>query len=68
MTLKLERLGIKRIREFNCAILSKWLWRFGLEDGSHWRSVIAGKYGIANKWETKKVTDAHGVSLWNVIS
>lgn len=32
------------------------------------QNVIAGKYGMINKWETKKVTGAHRVSLWNGIS
>lgn len=39
-----------------------------LEGGSLWRNVIVGKYGTINKWESKKVTGAHGVSLWKGIS
>lgn len=62
--LNLKRVDIRIIR----TLLSKWLWRFGLEKNSFWRRVIAGKYGMINKWETKKVSSSHGVSLGKGIS
>lgn len=60
-------LDIKRIRDFNRALLTKRLWRFGVEEDNLWRRVIVDKYGMVNKWETKKVNGAHGFSLWKGI-
>lgn len=68
LPLKFGGLGIGRFWDFNCALLFRWLWRFGLEDGSLWWNLVVAKYNIANKWETKKILGAHGVSLWKSIS
>lgn len=34
-------IGIKRIKDVNEALLLKWLWRFGHDNGNLWRQVIA---------------------------
>lgn len=60
-------LEIRRIIETNKALLSKWLWRFGIKEGSLWRRVIAEKYGMDSKWQTKKITNSYGVSCWKAI-
>jgi hypothetical protein len=38
-------LGIRNVRRFNQALLSKWLWRFAHEEGAWWRTVLVAKYG-----------------------
>lgn len=46
-------LGIYSIPETNRALLSKWLWKFGLEDQALWRRVVAAKYGVGrNGWSS----------------
>ncbi|XVF23444.1 hypothetical protein REPUB_Repub13aG0039200 [Reevesia pubescens] len=47
---KLGRLGLVDINVKNRALLNKWLWRFGNENGSLWRKVIEAKYevGVGN--------------------
>lgn len=39
-----------------------------MEVDSLWRSIIAAKYGLINKWETKKENFPHGVGLWKGIA
>lgn len=39
-------LGVKDLRVFNRALIGKWLWRFGIEDHTLWREVIAEKHGV----------------------
>ena len=61
-------LGIRRLGNFNSALLGKWLWRYGMETDALWRRVIEAKYGnIWGCWCTKKVTSPYGVSLWRYI-
>ena len=43
--LQVGRLGIRRLGNFNFALLGKWLWRYGLETDALWRRVIEAKYG-----------------------
>ena len=38
-------LGLRHLKDFNHALLRKWLWRFPLESESFWRKVIIGKFG-----------------------
>jgi len=36
---------VKRLREFNIALLGKWVWRVLEERESLWNLVIRAKYG-----------------------
>ena len=36
---------MRRIREFNLALLGKWCWRMRVENRSLWYRVLAGRYG-----------------------
>jgi len=38
-------LGVRRIREFNMALLGKWCWRLLVEKESLWYRVLSAKYG-----------------------
>ena len=38
-------LGIINIRQFNLALLGKWIWRLKTETGGLWRDVLDSKYG-----------------------
>ncbi|KAG9449628.1 hypothetical protein H6P81_009593 [Aristolochia fimbriata] len=38
-------LGIKSVKFMNVALLAKWIWRYTMEEGSMWKTVIAAKYG-----------------------
>ena len=61
-------LAIKNIRQFNAALLGKWLWRFGVERDALWRRVIMEKYGsMEGGWMTKIPTGSYGVGLWKHI-
>lgn len=37
-------LGMRSIRDQNRALLSKWLWRFGIEIGSLWCRVVVARF------------------------
>jgi hypothetical protein len=39
-------LGVRRIREFNVALLGKWCWRLLLETESLWCRVLSARYGV----------------------
>jgi hypothetical protein len=39
-------LGVRRIREFNTALLGKWCWRMLLERESLWFKVLSARYGM----------------------
>jgi hypothetical protein len=61
-------LAIRNIRQFNEALLGKWLWRFGVEKEALWRQVIVAKYGsLEGGWMSKAPIGPHGVGLWKFI-
>ena len=61
-------LAIKNIRQFNAALLGKWLWRFGVERDAVWKRVIMEKYGsMEGGWMSKVPTGPYGVGLWKHI-
>jgi len=39
-------LGVRRIRDFNSALLGKWCWRLLMERDSLWFRVLAARYGV----------------------
>jgi len=39
-------LGVRRIREFNLALLGKWCWRLVTKRHGLWYSVMAARYGL----------------------
>jgi hypothetical protein len=46
-------LGIRKLVAFNQALLSKWLWRFGMEASHLWRRVLVARFGLgAGGWCT----------------
>ena len=68
MMLQNGGLGIQRLRQFNYALLDKWLWRYRTERNALWRKVIEAKYGDGRGgWCTKPVTGTYGVSVWRHI-
>lgn len=38
-------LGVKDIGKFNHAMLSKWIWKFVLEEVAIWNGVMHVRYG-----------------------
>ena len=38
-------LGVRRLREFNLALLGKWCWRLLEERGCFWYRVLVARYG-----------------------
>lgn len=48
---------------FNKALLSKWLWRFGVEGESLWKGVIVDRYCVMEgEWRTNMIT----IRVWCV--
>ena len=61
-------LAIRNLWRFNQALLSKWLWRFGLDWDALWRRVVEAKYGsVWGGWCSKEVRGLYGLSLWKNI-
>ncbi|KAJ9700573.1 hypothetical protein PVL29_006060 [Vitis rotundifolia] len=61
-------LGLRHLKDFNHALLGKWLWRFSLERESFWRKVIVGKFGEEEGgWTTREVRESYGMCLWKNI-
>ncbi|KAK3170498.1 hypothetical protein Dsin_032529 [Dipteronia sinensis] len=51
---KVGGLGIGRMLDKNKSFLAKWMWRFGSEFDSLWRTVLCAKYGVRKEsplWE-----------------
>jgi len=39
-------LGVRRIRDFNTALLGKWCWRFLVNRDTLWFRVLVGRCGV----------------------
>jgi hypothetical protein len=39
-------LGVRRLREFNLALLGKWCWRMLVDQEGLWFRVLASRYGV----------------------
>lgn len=61
--------GIRRLKVFNQALLSKWLSRFANEHDILWRKFIQAKYGeMDGGWSTLGVRGSFGISLlWKTV-
>jgi hypothetical protein len=59
-------LGVRRIRDFNRALLGKWCWRLLVEKDRLWYRVLAARYGV----EGGRLTDGgrEASSWWRDIS
>lgn len=61
-------LGVRRLVQFNRALLGKWLWRFARERDCLWRKVMASKFGVGEgDWRSGEMTRSHGRDLWKGI-
>ncbi|XP_077249006.1 uncharacterized protein LOC143888448 [Tasmannia lanceolata] len=61
-------LGIRRIKGFNAALLSKWLWRFGEERSALWARVIGSRYEVlSGTWESDDIYERKGLTIWRDI-
>lgn len=62
-------LGLGRVKERNLALLSKCLWRFSVEQGFLWHSIIRSRYGTnANGWSSNQNPHRPKSLCWNHIN
>lgn len=58
-------LGLKRIREFNIALMCKWFWRLG--DNKLWVRLLREKYGVdGGGFFPKFPKGTIGCSVWSI--
>ncbi|OMO61107.1 hypothetical protein CCACVL1_23740 [Corchorus capsularis] len=60
--LEITDLGIQ-----NRALLNKWIWRFGNEENSLWRNVVAAKNGLQVDKIIPSTGNRMASSLWKII-
>lgn len=61
-------LALKKFKEVNIALLSKWLWKFGSCPDHLWCKIIRWKYGSdGGGWFMKIGYKPHGTGLWKGI-
>jgi len=41
-----DGMGVRRLRDFNTALLGKWCWRLLVEREGLWRKVLVARYGV----------------------
>ena len=46
-------LGIKDVGRFNAALLAKWKWRLGKEEGGVWKDIIESRH---SSWQEMNVS------------
>jgi hypothetical protein len=54
-------LGVRRIREFNVALLGKWCWRLLVDREGLWFRVLSAQYGVEGG---QVLDDERDVSTW----
>lgn len=59
--------NLRRLQPKNRALLCKWLWHFGQEDGGLWRKVVTAKYGSREDWDPLVPRGPYGWSPWRGI-
>ncbi|XP_022042015.2 uncharacterized protein LOC110944672 [Helianthus annuus] len=47
---KFDGLGFCKLKTVNEALLSKWVWRYRVEEESLWRRVVSACHGKSRKW------------------
>jgi hypothetical protein len=61
MSKEVGGMGVRRIRDFNSALLGKWCWRLLIDKASLWFRVLSARYGV----EGGQVRDGdRTASLW----
>lgn len=60
-------LGLRMLVVMNKTLICKWLWRFGVEEDSLWKRVIASKYGVLLDGDPRLVRSLHGICSWKDI-
>lgn len=61
-------LGVGCLKDMNMTLLSKWIWRFSMEAGSLWHSIIASKYDYhSNGWDVNPTPNQSMSLLWRNI-
>jgi hypothetical protein len=58
-------LGVRRLREFNIALLGKWCWRMLVDRGGLWYRVLVARFG--EERGCLCVTGRSGSSWWREI-
>ena len=62
-------LGFGKVTLRNCALLSKWLWRFPKERSGLWHEVITSIYGThPNGWDANMVVRWSHECPWKAIA
>ena len=54
-------MGVRRIRDFNLALLRKWCWRLLVDRDSLWFRVLSARYGME---EGRVKEGGHKASVW----
>lgn len=67
---KRRRLGIKNLKIHNDSLLTKWLWRYGKEEGQLMEKAYTRQIWYTKSlvlWFSGPVNSSHGLGLWKHI-
>jgi len=64
--IRVRRLGVRRIRVFNIALLGKWCWRLLVDRDSLWFRVLSARYGV--EWGCVREGGREASVWWSDIS